>query len=136
MNQLHALLRELVPGGVPRPLIAAPAAQLLPWVRLTSTADLVRREVACDLIAEVQHHDWLVEANTEQIRNMLTEHPTTPTEIVGMGPVLVARNLAGTGDPCCFPTAAPSPIKAVPHRFRWPVPTTATTGSPATTTGT
>ncbi|GGG70458.1 IS110 family transposase [Kocuria dechangensis] len=106
LNQLHALLRELIPGGAPRSLTATRAAQLLRRVRPTGTADRVRREVARDLIAEVRHHDRLVAANTEQIRKMLIEHPTTLTEIVGIGPVLAARILAGAGNPRRFPTAA------------------------------
>lgn len=106
LNQLHAVLRELIPGGAPRSLTATRAAQLLRRVRPTSTADRVRREVARDLIAEVRHHDRLVAANTEQIRKLLIEHPTTLTEIVGIGPVLAARILAGTGNPRRFSTAA------------------------------
>ncbi len=106
LNQLHALLRELVPGGAPRSLTATRAAQLLRRVRPISTADRIRRQLARDLIAEVRHHDRLVATNTEQIQELLSEQPTTLTEIVGIGPVLAARILAGTGDPRRFPTAA------------------------------
>jgi transposase len=40
------------------------------------------------------------------MRELLAEHPTTLTGIVGIGPVLAARILAGAGDPRRFPTAA------------------------------
>lgn len=106
LNQLHALLRELIPGGAPRSLTANRAAQLLRRIRPEGTADCVRRQLARDLIAEVRRHDRLMAANTEQIRELLAVHPTTLTEIVGVGPVLAARILAGTGDPRRFPTTA------------------------------
>jgi transposase len=106
LNQLHALLRELIAGGAPRSLTANRAAQLLRRVRPDSTAERVRREVARDLVAEVRRHDRLLEENTAQLQRLLNEHPTTLTEIVGIGPVLAARILAGTGNPRRFPTAA------------------------------
>lgn len=106
LNQLHALLRELIAGGAPRSLSAARAAQLLRQVRPTGTADRVRRQLARDLIADVRRQDRLLEANTKQILELLEEHPTRLTEIVGIGPVLAARILAGTGNPRRFPTAA------------------------------
>lgn len=106
LNQLHALLRELIPGGAPRSLTAARAGHLLRRVRPAGTAVQVRRQLARELIAEIRHQDRLIAANTEHLRTQLAAHPTTLTEIVGIGPVLAARILADTGNPQRFPTAA------------------------------
>lgn len=75
-------------------------------MRPSGKADRIRRQLAQELIADVRRHNFSLTANTEQIQELLEEHPTTLTEIVGIGPVLVARILAGTDDQHRFPTAA------------------------------
>nr|WP_245671524.1 IS110 family transposase [Nocardia amamiensis] len=48
INQLHALLRELLPGGAPPDLTAARAAAVLRGLRPVTTTDQVRKSVAKD----------------------------------------------------------------------------------------
>lgn len=51
-NQLHALLRTLLPGGAPRDLSAAKAEQLVDTVTPAGAAERTRHQLATDLIAE------------------------------------------------------------------------------------
>ena len=57
LNRLHRLLVELVPGGAPRHLTAAQAKALLMGVRPRDLPGRTRRELAVELIGEVQALD-------------------------------------------------------------------------------
>ena len=54
VNQLHALLRELIPGGAPRKLRADRAAAPLRTAHPLTVGDRARKQVAWDLVAEVR----------------------------------------------------------------------------------
>jgi transposase len=58
VNQLHAVLRELIPGGAPRKLRADRAAALLRGVRPLTAADRARKQVAWDLAAVMAVQRW------------------------------------------------------------------------------
>jgi transposase len=57
VNQLHALLRDLVPGGAATELTAAAAARTLAVVRPVGPAEAPRKQLARDLAAEVREVD-------------------------------------------------------------------------------
>jgi transposase len=57
VNQLHALLRDRVPGGVDPDLTAAGAARALARVRPVGPAEAARKQMGRDLIAEVREVD-------------------------------------------------------------------------------
>jgi transposase len=57
VNQLHAVLGELIPGGAPRKLRADRAAALLRAVHPLTAADRARKQVARDLVAEIRGLD-------------------------------------------------------------------------------
>jgi transposase len=57
VNQLHALLRTLLPGGAPRDLSAAKAEQLLESVVPVGAAELTRPSLTVDLVAEIRTWD-------------------------------------------------------------------------------
>lgn len=50
VNQLHALLRELLAGGAPTDLSAAPAATLLRRVRPAGDVERIRKQIAAVLV--------------------------------------------------------------------------------------
>jgi hypothetical protein len=60
VNQLHALLRDLIPGGAPTQLTADQAAALLRTVRPAGPAERIRKQLARDLVADARrrrpHH--------------------------------------------------------------------------------
>ncbi|MFI9536790.1 IS110 family transposase [Nocardia fusca] len=106
LNQLHALLRELIPGGAKRSLSATAAEAILLTVTPCTVADRVRVQLAGDLVDDVRRYDRQLTDNTARMKQVLDEHATSLPDLVGVGPVLAARVLAGTRDPMRFPTAA------------------------------
>jgi transposase len=65
--RLHAVLAELIPGGMPRKLKADQAAKVLRRVRSTDPVDQARRQLATDLIGEIRRHDRkLAEGKTKK----------------------------------------------------------------------
>ena len=60
-NRLHALLRDLVPGGVRRNLTAAAGAGLLRTIRLMTAIDAQRKSLARDLVADLGRLDTALE---------------------------------------------------------------------------
>jgi signal transduction histidine kinase len=71
VNQLHALLRDLVPGGAPTELSAAAAAGLLARVRPASPMERARKQLARDLILEIRG----VDARMAAIAKRMSGHP-------------------------------------------------------------
>lgn len=104
VNQLHALLRDLMPGGAPTQLTADQAAELLRKVRPTSVIERTRKQLARDLIGEIRATDARLKASVDSINAVLAEHATRLTDVEGVGPVVAARVLGRTGRASRFPT--------------------------------
>ncbi|SEH69652.1 Transposase [Mycolicibacterium rutilum] len=106
INQLHALLRELIAGGVPTSLTPAKATTALRGLRPRTGTDRVRLELAKDLIADVRRLDDQLAANAAKESALLEEHGTRLQQIDGVGPILAARILGRTGSAARFASAA------------------------------
>jgi transposase len=106
VNQLHALLRDLVAGGAPRSLTAATAAALLRRVRPVGDAERVRKQIAGGLVAQIRALDTLLAGNAAQIGDLVAASGSTLTATVGIGPVTAGRLIGRTGTASRFPTAA------------------------------
>jgi transposase len=107
VNQLHALRRDLVPGGAgPTDLSAAKAATLLARIRPTGPAEVARKELARDIVAEIRALDARLKANEARIRQILAAYGSTLTETDGIGPLTAARLLGRTGQASRFSTCA------------------------------
>ena len=57
VNQLYAVLRDLVPGGAPTDLTASTASRLLTIARPVGVVEAARKQLARDLIAEIRAAD-------------------------------------------------------------------------------
>jgi transposase len=106
VNQLHALLRDLIPGGAATNLSAAAASKVLVGVRPVGPLEAARKALAKDIVAELRDTDRRIKAVTAQIAEAVTATGTSLTGIDGVGPVLADRFLARTRDPRRFPTRA------------------------------
>ena len=91
VNQLHALLRELVAGRAPTALQAAGAAALLRKTRPATAVQRTRKQLAWDLVREIRGLDTALESITERMVEVIEAHPTRLMDIDGVGPVLAAR---------------------------------------------
>ncbi|WP_246101652.1 IS110 family transposase [Streptomyces cyaneus] len=103
-NRLHALLRDLLPGGAPTRLSADKAAALMKGIRPITATDNCRRDLARDLLADLRRLDRQVRDNEAQMREALAASRTTLTALPGLGTVLAARVLGHIGDISRFPT--------------------------------
>ncbi|WP_258382832.1 IS110 family transposase [Streptomyces sp. NTH33] len=105
VNQLHALLRALLPGGAPRDLSAAKAEHLLESVVPVGPAEITRHVLAADLIAEIRAWDVKLKDNAKAMAALVTQSDSRLTDTPGIGAVTAARLLGRTGNPTRFPTA-------------------------------
>lgn len=106
VNQLHALLRDLLPGGAPTDLTAAAATRLLARVRPAGPVEATRKQVARELVTEIRDADQRLKQLTGQLAAAVAEHGSRLLEVDGVGPVLAGRLLARTRRASRFPTAA------------------------------
>jgi hypothetical protein len=74
VNQLHALLRELIPGGADTDLTADRAARALATVRPVGPAETVRKQIGRDLIAEIRELDARLAKLSAQMTQAIAEH--------------------------------------------------------------
>lgn len=105
-NQLHALLRDLLPGGAPTALTADEAAGLLRRIRPAGPVESVRKQLAWELVAEIRKVDGQLKTNADHLLEAVEASSSTLMDTPGIGPVLAGRLLARTGRIDRFPTAA------------------------------
>ncbi|MDV6278872.1 transposase, partial [Rhodococcus erythropolis] len=106
VNQLHALLRQLLAGGAPTSLTATGATALLRTFRAKSEIDRIRVGLCRDLIADIRRLDGQLTTNEKQMTQALDEHGTRLRDVDGIGAVTAACLIGRTGRASRFPTAA------------------------------
>ena len=106
VNQLHALLRDLIPGGAPTRLSATAASRLLSGVRPAGPVETARKQLARDLVAEIRAADQRLRQLTTQIERTVAATGSLLGEADGIGPVITAQLLGRTRSASRFPTAA------------------------------
>jgi transposase len=106
VNQLHAFLRDLIPGGARQALTAQTASTLLRGVRPASTAERTRKDLARDLVQEIRAVDARLAQIARRMAEALGASGTRLLEVQGVGPVLAVRLLGRTGRPSRFRNAA------------------------------
>lgn len=106
INQLHALLRELLAGGAPTDLSASAAAELLRRVRPAGDVERVRKQIATGLVAQIRSVDALLKSNAKQISEFVAASGSTLTDTVGIGAITAGRLIGRTGRADRFPNSA------------------------------
>ena len=106
MNQLHAVLRDLVPGGARTDLTAAMASRLLTAVRPAGPVEAARKEMARDLVTEIRAADQRLKTLTAQIAETVAATGSRLSDVDGIGPVIAGRLLGRTRRASRFPTAS------------------------------
>lgn len=103
VNQLHALLLELIPGGAKRDLSAAQARKILAGVRPRDVVGKTRKRVATELVADLERLYARKKAANKELTVLLRATGTTLTDLHGIGPSGAARLLVEVGDVTRFP---------------------------------
>jgi transposase len=91
-NQLHAVLRDLAPGGAALALTPKSAATLLRSIRPESPTERTRKELAQDLVRELRAVDASLADIEARMTVALDEHGTRLREIDGIGAVRSHKN--------------------------------------------
>ncbi len=104
-NQLHAVLRDLVPGGAALAITAKSASTMLRSIRPASTCERMRKELAQDLVRDLRAVDASLADIEQRMSATLDEHGTRLRQVDGVGSVTAVRLIGRTGPASRFPTA-------------------------------
>jgi transposase len=105
LNRLHALLRDLLPGGVVGKLSADRAARILRGIRPKEGASArLRRGLASEVLRDVRTLDRKIADLSGRIEAEVEASGTTLTQIFGVGPILAATIIGAVGNVGRFPS--------------------------------
>jgi transposase len=102
--RLHAVLCDLVPGGVADEITAGRAARILGRIRPAGPAAEARRELAAELAADIGHLDAQRREVKKKLATAVKSSGTSLTEIFGAGPVIAATVTGDVVTVARFPT--------------------------------
>jgi transposase len=100
--RLHAVLCELIPGGVPVEITAALATRILERVTLCGAAGQARHDLAADLLADMRRLDAQMRESKKKLAIAVRASGTSLTGIFGVGPVIAATVIGDVADVARF----------------------------------
>jgi transposase len=101
--RLHAVLCELVPGGVSKRIYAAAAARILDQIEPASAVQAARRELAGEFLADLRRIDAQRRETRTKLAAAVRASGTTVTEVFGVGPAVAAALIGEVRDISRFP---------------------------------
>jgi transposase len=114
--RLHALVGELVPGGIDKEVVVNQARPLLDGIQLDDVAAVERHRQAVELVAEIERLDVVVKDSRARITAAVAASGTTVTEIFGSDRSSPACSSAtAVTRPGSPPPAATPPTTAPPR---------------------
>jgi transposase len=96
--RLHALLAELVPGGIPNEINASSAERMLAGVQPQSPVEVARHTLALEHLDDLRRLDAQMRVSKARIAEAIAASGTSLTELFGVGPVVAAMVIGYTGD--------------------------------------
>lgn len=100
--RLHALVCELVAGGIAKEVVVSQALPLLEDLEPAGAVARERHRLALELLDDITRYDEQRKESNARIRTAVAASGTTLTEIFGIGHVLAATLIGHTGDPFRF----------------------------------
>jgi transposase len=104
--RLHALVGELVPGGIDKEVVVTQARSMLDGIVGGDVAAVERHRQAVELVDEIEHLDVVLKDSRARITAAVAASGTTLTEIFGVGPIVACMLIGYSGDPTRFTTAS------------------------------
>jgi transposase len=101
--RLHAVLCELIPGGVPKQIITAHAARLLESFTPSGAVQAARCELAAEFIEDLRHVDAQMRETRKKLTAAVRASGTSLTGLFGVGPIIAATIIGGAGEVSRFP---------------------------------
>jgi transposase len=96
--RLHAVLCELVPGGIPKEITAAHAAHVLEQVKPAGAVEIARCELAAEFLHALRRTGTQMRDTKKKLAAAVRASGTTVTEIFGVGPVIAATVIGDVAD--------------------------------------
>jgi transposase len=101
--RLHAVLCDLVPGGLSKEISAAQAAKILEHITPSGTVALARAELAAEFLADLRHLDAQLRDTRKKLTAAVKASGTTVTRVFGVGPVITGTVIGDVADVSRFP---------------------------------
>ena len=102
--RLHAVLCELVPGGISKEITAGKAAHVLESIEPSGAVALARCELAAEFLGDLRRIDAQMRETKKKLAVTVRASGTTLTEIFGVGPVIAATMIGYVADASRFPS--------------------------------
>ena len=102
--RLHAVLCELVEGGLSKNLSAKRASVELRKLRPHDTIGIERKRIAAEFLDEVRRHDQALVELHGRIEQAVTAAGTSVTDVFGVGPIVACYLIGYSGDVRRFPS--------------------------------
>ncbi len=104
--RLHAVLCELVPGGVPEEITAAQATRILGSAKPYGAAGQARSDLAAELLEDMCRLDAQIRESKKKLASAVRASGTSLTEVFGVGPVVAATVIGDVADVSRFASRA------------------------------
>jgi transposase len=101
--RLHAVLGELIPGGVPKVMTTARAGRVLKAIRPEGAVEQARCELAAAFLDDLRRIDAQLRETKKQLAAVVAASGTSLTALFGVGPVIAAAVLGDVRDVSRFP---------------------------------
>ena len=101
--RLHAVLADLVAGGVPDELTVTKAAKLLAKVTPEDAVAAARVELANELLDDLRRLNAQSKESIKRLKAVVAASRSSVTKVYGVGPVIGATVIGLTGDVTRFP---------------------------------
>jgi transposase len=101
--RLHAVLCELVPGGVPKAITAAHAARFLGSITPAGAVEAARCELAAAFLEDLRGVDARIRETRKKLAAAVQAAGTSLTGLFGVGPVIAAAVIGDVRDVSRFP---------------------------------
>jgi transposase len=101
--RLHAVLGELIPGGVPKAITTARAARVLKALRPEGAVAAARCDLAAALLEDLRRIDARIREARKKLAAAVAAAGTSLTSLFGVGPVIAAAVIGEVRDVSRFP---------------------------------
>jgi transposase len=101
--RLHAVICELLPGGISKEITAAKAATVLERAEPSGAVETARCELAAEFLEDLRRFDVQMRETKKKLAVVVKAAGTTLTEIFGVGPVVAATVIGDVAGVSRFP---------------------------------
>jgi transposase len=102
--RLHAVLCELVPGGIRKEITAGQAARILERVTPAGAVAEARCELAAEFLADIRRLDAQLRETKKKLAAAVKASGTTVTKVFGVGPVIAGTIIGDVRHVSRFPS--------------------------------